>query len=58
MIYILMIVRDPEILTEERLWERWSAVHRTGQDNESCSASHSSAVDLRFPSAPGLFEPK
>jgi hypothetical protein len=29
-----MIARDPEILAEERLWERWSAVRRTGQDNE------------------------
>jgi hypothetical protein len=53
-----MIVRDPEILAEERLWARWSAVHRTGQDNESCSASHSPPVDLRFPSASGLFEAK
>ena len=29
-----MIARDPEILAEERMWERWSAVRRTGQDNE------------------------
>jgi hypothetical protein len=29
-----MIVRDPEILAEERLWARWSVVHRSGQDNE------------------------
>jgi hypothetical protein len=29
-----MIARDPEILAEERLWARWSAVRRTGQDNE------------------------
>lgn len=29
-----MIARDPEILAEERLWESWSAVRRTGQDNE------------------------
>jgi hypothetical protein len=28
------IARDPEILAEERLWERWSTVRRGGQDNE------------------------
>src|ERR1051325_3643337 len=27
-------LRDPEILAEERLWERWSTVRRGGQDNE------------------------
>ena len=45
-----MIARDPEILAEERMWERWSAVRRTGQDNEPRRAF----LMLRHATASGL----